>query len=437
MNRPAPRYCPHRWWAAALLGLGCIAWPAVSPASARLWQPLVLKGAQLAPLLGARSASLEVLAVHAGRLAAIPFQVDERLADGRYALPDGPARLAAKSPGVFDADDEVVFMVADMGERASPEDLPRRTVEVEADDPLSGPPRYAYIALTAHPRRSPLRYVSYMPGRGLIETEDLRIGLEHNLAARLAFASAGAPAPWLTRSFRLRVRFWAFGLFPISIYEADLRNELLAWKAGPVRVIRRVSHSARIAFGLHSPRAVGDEFFYRDFFLAPLEVRIPWLPALVLRRLTMHADVRLAGSGELTLLWSGGNPAGVAIGDAPAEERLSEREPPLPGRWLALVTNAGTVVQLIEPASSAAALTAGLFFTSRPRGTGAAAEIAGVLHPRLGYVVSGWDKLSRGVQRLELSGIAAPGRSDPRLLLSEHATPLLVHIRLLRPPERR
>jgi hypothetical protein len=46
-------------------------------------------GAQLPQLLGVGEDSLEVLAIRHSTCVPIPFQVDERRADGRYVMPDG------------------------------------------------------------------------------------------------------------------------------------------------------------------------------------------------------------------------------------------------------------------------------------------------------------------------------------------------------------
>ncbi len=58
-------------------------------ASPRLWQPLILRGIQIQPLLNTRVDRLEVLAMNGGKLEPIPFQVDAVLPNGMFVLPQG------------------------------------------------------------------------------------------------------------------------------------------------------------------------------------------------------------------------------------------------------------------------------------------------------------------------------------------------------------
>ena len=129
------------------------------------------QGRRDAATVGGPESHLEVLAQHDGRLAPIPFQVDEVLPDGRYALPDGPEPLSSDSPGILDRDDEIAMMLSDFGDRASspPRELPPDALEIETVDAASGAHRYAYIAAVPSPRLSPASYVSYDPARSTIE----------------------------------------------------------------------------------------------------------------------------------------------------------------------------------------------------------------------------------------------------------------------------
>jgi hypothetical protein len=75
---------------AVLLGLlfTGMAW-----ASPRSWQPVILRGAQTAALLGRPIEGLEVLVRRAGALRPIPFQVDQRSPEGRFVCLLAPSRL--------------------------------------------------------------------------------------------------------------------------------------------------------------------------------------------------------------------------------------------------------------------------------------------------------------------------------------------------------
>src|ERR1700676_1680075 len=88
--------------------------PAVSFASPRTWQPLIIKGRQLPQLCKRPLNQFEVFAMRAGKIAPIPFQIDQINPAGHYVLPEGPQPVAPSHPGVLDAKDEVVMMIADL-----------------------------------------------------------------------------------------------------------------------------------------------------------------------------------------------------------------------------------------------------------------------------------------------------------------------------------
>ena len=76
----------------------CVSSPALADSSGLNWRTIVLKGAAMPQLVGSPESHLEMLALHDGRLTPIPFQVDEVLPDGRYALSEGPRRWPTTAP---------------------------------------------------------------------------------------------------------------------------------------------------------------------------------------------------------------------------------------------------------------------------------------------------------------------------------------------------
>ncbi|MBN1540983.1 T9SS type A sorting domain-containing protein [candidate division KSB1 bacterium] len=128
--------------------------------SVREGAPLLLSGAELAPFLGDKPEALRVAVYDAARTTwqAIPFQVDERDESGRYFAADGK----------LDAQDELVMMLRDLGDRAAIGSWPanaaaksRARVEIRAVDPLNGDMRYAYVFLSEDFVKSPDSYVRH------------------------------------------------------------------------------------------------------------------------------------------------------------------------------------------------------------------------------------------------------------------------------------
>ena len=117
-------------------------------ASPRTWQPLIVKGAQVSQLCKRPISQLEVFAMRGASIEPIPFQVDQVNPDVSYALSEGPEPKASVHPGVLDTRDEIAMMIADLGERATPNaSIPPGALEIEMTDPLGGHNLYAYIAI--------------------------------------------------------------------------------------------------------------------------------------------------------------------------------------------------------------------------------------------------------------------------------------------------
>ena len=59
-----------------------------------------------------------------GILKPVPYQIDERRPDGDFAFPFGPRPSFDDDRGIFDDNDELVFMVKDVGGRVAESDFP-------------------------------------------------------------------------------------------------------------------------------------------------------------------------------------------------------------------------------------------------------------------------------------------------------------------------
>jgi hypothetical protein len=129
------------------------------PAWSRTLEPVILTGRQLRAFDGARGDQLFAYAYRNGSWLPIPFQFDEVTTAGGFSPEDG----------LLDANDELVFMAADMGQEASPfrwvGDAQSRLYpryEIRTTDPLSPTQRgwvYVYRSPTLQPPS--VKYVSW------------------------------------------------------------------------------------------------------------------------------------------------------------------------------------------------------------------------------------------------------------------------------------
>lgn len=394
--------------------------------SPRAWQPLVIVGAQIPELIGQRTSRFEVLATHGAMLEPIPFQIDEIAIDGTYALPDGPEPTVDESPGVLDSNDEVTMMVSDLGERAPRgAALPAGVEEVQVIDPLGGQVRYAYIATVDNPRLSPISYIDYDSATGAIESDSYRLGFTNGIPSDFTLQNRkGQHLPNMIDRFKFRMRARVLGLFHISLTEDDVRNRVLAWKAGPIRVIKRVSHSVNLFAGIRSSEALSDDFFYRDYFENPFTVDFPPLPDALFGDVEVRVDFDFTDLSGYDLLWSGMHSAPIQIGDFRAEHAL-RGDHAATIKWIAFRGHGRTTVQTLAPVADLNNIKRKLYFRDE---TGASATSADphASSRGIGYVMTGWKTMARGAHSLDSLLITAPGNYDPEVMFRElHTAPIV------------
>jgi hypothetical protein len=373
----------------------------IALASPRQWQPLLLRGIQLPHLLNTPVSRIEVLAVHRGKLEPIPFQVDSVLVGGMFGLPQGPVPTTGGLEQAVGPDDEMSMMMLDLGERiTNPAELPDDALEVMVADPLGGAERYAYIAVVKNPRLSPVRYVDYDPSSEGIETEHYRLGFKRQFPDDFRVQNhKGEPSRNLISGFELRGTVTILNLLRFHLTEHDVDSRLLAYRVGPVRVIRRVGHRIRVFIGIHSPEVSTVEFFYRDFAQAPFTMRLP------LRKLFRDIEGRIAMDfvhlRGYSLLASGlekpvqiGDGTTAAVGDN------------TPADWLALHGDGRLMLQTFASSRELSLIKRRLYYHAEPASPGSAQSAP--LAAGVGIETDGWQRLSGGSHRFNPLLISVP-----------------------------
>jgi hypothetical protein len=398
-------------------------------AASRSWQPLVIPGAQFSQLLGVREDRLEIVAIEKGSCALIPFQIDDRNADGRYAMPEGPERIASDQPGIFQRTDELVLLVADMGSEAPPHScLNPGAIEIEANDPMGGPARYAYIDATDSPRRTTRRYVYFDPGADRIETDFYRIGLTRGWPTDFALQDEiHSGAPNLIDRFKVRTSARILRLFTYRMNEDDIGNRLLAWKLGPIRMLRLESHSVNLLFGIRSPQVRSQVFLYRNYMEAPTRVSFAWVPRLILDSVRVRLDVDYLDLNGFVLTWSGMTlPPVIISSNSQPEQQLSSGQNPTSLNWIALRGSGHLLLQTLRPSPDLKLIRRMIYY--RDSTNPDPPERYPGEHPGVGYITSGYSNLSRGSHTFDSLFVIAPGDCDPSTLMREIATPLTVTV---------
>jgi hypothetical protein len=355
----------------------------------------VIHGSDLRPLNGQGEERLEVLAYREGRLTPIPFQLDQIRSNGEFALPAGAMPVAGDHAGTLGPLDELVIMGRDCGGRVTDSSvLPDNALEIEVAGSFGGSDYYAYIAAVISPRRSPVRYVNYQPALHVVKTDDYLLTMENELPASFSLEQ-GSRSNQLAHGFEARAEARLLKLFPVHFSEREVRSSIVAYKVGPVRVIRKIRHWLSLAHGIESPSVTRCDLFYRDSIDEPLTVELPWVPGFLFGNISVRFDIVLRGTAGLTLSWSDSRGPAISLNDKDVSLRIQEHPK---AHWLMLHTRDRALVGSFMPTSAINTLTVQLYY--RNRSTANDSSAADIL-PRLGFLLTDWQRLTRGSHRVE------------------------------------
>ncbi len=245
--------------------------------------PIVLTGSDLPSLQGRTIRTLRLVAWKQGALVAIPYQLDERDAEGVYVFRTSHPDQHDVDQGTLDANDELSFMVRDMGDRLPEPQIAENKLlaEIEVRDPVDGARAWCYVGTDRRfPQRSSQEYVSYDPENDRILSRYYRIGFSKEAPisygdTTITPEGGGNGARINERVLtRLDAKLKLFG-FHLKKSEADFRSLRKGYIDGPVRVIKRVGNSMRAVFGIYGPEAVVDYTFYLANWIMPTALYLP------------------------------------------------------------------------------------------------------------------------------------------------------------------
>jgi hypothetical protein len=237
---------------------------------------------------------------------------------------------------VLDPDDLLVFMACDAGERA-PGGAPPAAHgrEIRIDDPIDRTTGWVYVVVADDPPRTDRRYVDYDPAHDLVTARGYRVGMSRSLPIDFAVGLGRPMTPNLLDGLRLRAEATLHaGLARWSITERDGQHGLIAWRVGPVRVVRRSRHKVDIGLGIQLTAGLAHTYFYAEHVYGPGAMKLPVSPSVFFRNVTAMGGVDLQGLDGWRYVAPGAPPPGFAIdGRMDDAERRFEGH----GSWFALV----------------------------------------------------------------------------------------------------
>lgn len=308
---------------------------------ARRTEHVELRGMTLRRLGGTPIAKIGVVAWRDGKAEPIPFQVDERIA--RQIAMNGPEATADDRPGVMDADDVLVFMACDAGDRAPSGTPPAASGrEIRIDDPLTKTSAWAYVVIDDHPPRTEKRYVAYDAATDTVRSAEYRIGMVQALPEYFAVALGKPLGANLVDGLRLRAEATLHGnLAGWTLTERDGRHALVAWTVGPVRVVRRSRHEVDIGLGIHLSAGIAHTYFYAQNVYGPGALKLPFSPSVFFARIDAVGGVDMRDMQGWRYRAPGTPPDGFAIDGTTSD---AERAFSSTGQWFALTEGDRAIV---------------------------------------------------------------------------------------------
>jgi hypothetical protein len=398
----------------------------VSAAADRpFWQSAILTGESLACVDQARAVHTSVVAC-TDVCRPIPWQLDERDGGGRLCLDQGPEPNRDDPDGIVDRDDEILWMADDGGRRIRPQEIPADVVCAVEVAQRSGPAEEKWVYLFVWPSAAPRSaesYVHYDPRTDVVTGS--RVGLGFGGPTPEYFAlrpSANEPRVNLLDRLKVRASARFFGIIPLWRDEGDLRTEMVGWKAGPIRVVRRQRQWVVLGWGLRTPIFRTDTLFYRDYAYLPVHLRLNFPPTYFFRGIEVLGVLDFRDLGDWHLL-AQGLPAALPIGTLDEEQRrdLNRR----PGDWFALLGPSVTLVQMLTTSPSLATVERTLVLR-RENGWQKPERWKGEM-PGVGYRLTDWNGVDRGQHWFASTSYALPAGYDVHRFLAErHSEPVLV-----------
>ncbi len=340
----------------------------------RVADPVIITGRELEPVLGSEIGKIRLFAFEGVKKHVIPFQIDERDSAGNWVwdrVIGRPDTTFENDPGqtsttmmvqqhvhsrddedpagseLFDANDMLVFLARDMGDRRADfsEGLYGDAVlEIEVLDPLDGARGWVYLASFAGnpPPLSRVSYLQHFRKQRRIQTpsydfiySDIHVAVLDDLRIK------GFP---VVDRINIRGKVdlqLGFLKDSIEFGEEDIHGYIEGIIEGPVRVIKRNVVHLDIGFVVRTPDTVCEHFYYPDYAKVPLclPIRFPVTKA------TVMLLTKLNESNILRTL------IGEMDGSVTRHGNILDNCSPvhqLPDEWIAFDSGHGSVTSILE-----------------------------------------------------------------------------------------
>jgi len=396
---------------------------------ARFGEVVRVPGGNLGYLHGCHLDRLALLACTQASCRPIPFQIDARDGAGNWVLDHDPGHVGTGNAETLDGNHVLFFMADDAGAHARRTELPSASAaEIQIHDPVADSTRWAYlVAFPGAAPRSDISYVHYDPTHDRARGARLSLGFAGGIPDYLALVAQGAAAldgPNLLDRLKIRATAtFLWGLIRFSRDESGLRTEPVAWREGPIRVIRVQRQWIYIGWGIRSPTFVSSTCFYRDFADMTVRLRLNFPPTYFFSDIIVRAilDFRdLTGWSVLTPSMS--HPLSIDGTLSQARAAINNSADP----WFALQSPSITLVQTMGGSPSLASVRRCLVY--RQSHAGFPPESLQGEQPGIGFVWDHWKQVSAGWHQLDSRSYALPAGADVRAFMNTLQSALQVTV---------
>ncbi len=310
--------------------------------------PVVIPGEQLKSVLGKAITGFRLAAVRENGLETIPFQIDERDKHNDFVFTEGPDKGEDKDRGLFDVNDELVFMARDLGEPlenpsaypAHKGSRPEIVKELVIADPIDGKKGYAYLTFWPGDAPAPSKtdYVTYKAAEDLVEATSFAVGFNKEtpfaIDRSMIRQANGKFSDNRVDILKVRLRSTIWRFYDFDRNQDDFGSKTAAWIDGPVRVVLHKGISVRMILGIQSPKIWNDTIFYPYGLSYGIDVKTPFSIPSIFSKFEMYSgmDFRdLKGgtfytngmSKPVTITGNPNNPEIAALNANPDENRFA------------------------------------------------------------------------------------------------------------------
>ncbi len=296
----------------------------------RTEDPVIVSGKDLKSFIGIHPDKISLMTYFSGKFSPIPFQIDQRQANGMYAFTFGKEASIDEDPNL-DENDELVFMLSDLGERPPTEKLPEGAtigMELEVVDPLDQGKGWVYLfKYLKDPPYSEMDYVKLeldtkkgrkkiigrnQGGKGVI----IGAPLDSVSVDELRFISPdGKITPDFLDRMKIRGDIRLKALPYTFQFKVDqmIREELNAWIDGPIRIIYQ--GRGYFKFGIINQIGQGHEeiTMYRNSMFMKTTFTMPFNINKFLKKFIIRGYIDFNKNGHGIKLYSQAIPSSANI----------------------------------------------------------------------------------------------------------------------------